>query len=90
MLPHQSSILIWVLKNNLYLILTPQKYIKQIVVKLFSISNCIKIKCLSQTIFYMQLDSIRNCQKKIKSIFGCKNRGLQLNLAKILWIYPIV
>ena len=31
----------------------------------------------------MQLDNIKNCQKK-KNIFGCKNRGLQLNQAKIL------
>ena len=78
------------LENNLYLTLTPQKYIKQIVVKLFSIYNCIKIKWSSQTIFYMQLVSIRTCKKKKKSIFGCKNKGLQLNQAKILWIYPIV
>ena len=38
----------------------------------------------------MQLDSIRNCKKKKKkTIFGCKNRALQLNQAKILRIYPI-
>ena len=28
--------------------------------------------------------------KKEEGIFGCKNRGLQLNQAKILQIYPIV
>ena len=38
-----------------------------------NISNCIKIKRSSQTKFYMQLDSIRNCKKKKKkNIFCCK------------------
>ena len=37
----------------------------------------------------MQLNSIRNCKKK-KALLVAKNRGLQLNQAKILRIYPIV
>ena len=79
------------MENNSYLTLTPKKYIKQIVAKLFSISNCIKIKRSSQTKFYVQLDIIRNCKKKKEEAFlVAKNRGLQLNQAKILRIYPIV
>ena len=42
----------------------PKIYIKHILTKLFSIFNCIKIKKSSQTKFYMQLDSIRNCKKR--------------------------
>jgi hypothetical protein len=40
----------------------------------------------------MQLDSLRNClkKKKKKAFLVAKNRGLQLNQAKILRIYPIV
>ena len=36
----------------------------------------------SQTKFYMQLNNIRNCKKK-KNLLVAKNRGLQLNQAKI-------
>jgi hypothetical protein len=32
----------------------------------------------------MQLNSIRNCKKKKKNLLFAKNRGLQLNQAKIL------
>ena len=78
------------MEYNSYLTLTPKKYIKKTVVKLFSISNCIKIKRSSQTKFYVQLDIIRNCKKKKKAFLVAKNRGLQLNQEKILRIYPIV
>ena len=79
------------MENNSYLTLTPKKYIKQIVAKLFSISNYIKIKRSSQNKFHVQLDIIRNCKKKEEEAFlVAKNRGLQLNQAKILRIYPIV
>ena len=38
----------------------------------------------------MQLNSNRNCKKKKKALLVAKNWRLQLNQAKILWIYPIV
>ena len=76
------------MKYNLCLTLPPKIYIKHILTTQFSISNCIKIKRSSQTKFYMQLDSIRNCKKKEgkkkKAFFVAKNKGLQLNQAKIL------
>ena len=54
-----------------------------------------KKKNSSQTKFYMQLNSIKNCRKKEKrkkrkALLVAKNRGLQLNQVKILRIYPIV
>ena len=52
------------MKYNLCLTLPPKIYIKHILTTQFSISNCIKIKRSSQTKFYMQSDSIRNCKKK--------------------------
>ena len=38
----------------------------------------------------MQLNSIRNCKKKKKTLLVAKNRGLQLNKAKILIVSEIV
>ena len=55
--------------------LTKQKYFEYI--QLYK-----KKKKSSQTKFYMQLNSIRNCKKK--KILVSKNRGLQLNHVKIL------
>jgi protein subunit release factor B len=45
---------------------SPKIYIKHILTTQFSISNCIKIKRSSQTKFYIQSDSTRNCKKKKK------------------------
>jgi hypothetical protein len=58
--------------------LTKQKYFESI--QLF------KKKKLSETKFYMQLNSIKNFikKKKKKKLLVAKNRGLQLNQAKIL------
>ena len=80
------------LENNLYLTVTPKKYIKQIVVKLFSIYNCIKIKWSSQTIFHMHLDSKKKAflvakiedynltkQKYFEYIQLYKNKKIKLN-----------
>ena len=62
--------------------LTKQKYFEYI--QLYK-----NKKKSSQTKFYMQLNSIRKGKKK-KALLVSKNRGLQLNQAKILRIYPIV
>ena len=72
------------MKYNLCLTLPPKIYIKHMLTMQFSISNCIKIKRSSQTKFYMQSDSIRNCKKKKKAFFVAENKGVQLNQAKIL------
>jgi hypothetical protein len=74
-----------VAKNKEDYNLTKQKYFEYI--QLYKNKNK-----SSQTKFYMQLNSIRNCKKKKKKkkLLVAKNRGLELNQAKILRIYPIV